>query len=384
MQPLNRPPQPPKREQRRVDPSNPYLPQDKPPRAPDPLPTPPERSGQQQAGHAMRPMVQPPVRPRATHLTYESNIAPIGQMNDQSVGKLFGQQAPQHPPKRDPAPSRTRYKLQRLWLTPMVRKLLKASIPAVGLCAIGIYLGTNQQLRDDWASRLSETRKSIETRPEFMVNLMKISGVPSDIQDQVRKASGVNLPLTSFNLDLPVARKRIEALDTVKSASLHLRTGGVLDIVITERKPAVLWRSLEGIEMLDADGVRAGIVKSRLDRPKLPLIAGTGANEHIGQAMQILATAEPIKDRIRGLLWVGNRRWDLVLNRDQTIQLPEKGAIAAVERLIAWQSSQSVLNRDVTTVDLRNPSRPYIRLSPNALDQLRGARESVPVKETKL
>lgn len=396
MQPINRPPQARPPQQRRPDPSNPYVPQDRPAARPaEPVPerpVPPQRpqaprpqmTARPQGGHSMRPMTQPRAQAPKQHLNYETNIQPLGQINQQSVGQLFGQQAPKSPPRRDPAPSRTRYKLQRLWLTPMVRRLLKASIPAVGLIGIMVYLGTNQQLRDDWSNRLTETRKSIETRPEFMVNLMKISGVDAGIQDQVRQISGIALPLTSFDLDLPIIRKRIEALDTVKSASLHLRTGGVLDIVVTERKPTVLWRSLDGIEMLDADGVRAGTVKSRLDRPNLPLIAGTNANEHIDEAMRILATAEPLKDRVRGLLWVGDRRWDLVLNRDQTIQLPSENPIAAVERLVAWQASQAVLSRDVTTVDLRNPSRPYIRLTPNALDQLRGARGSIKVKDTKL
>ena len=378
-------------QEQRADPTNPYLPQDqKPaPRAqpakPDPQTVPRGATvagTTTNAGHAMHPMQQPRIT-RPQHLSYSSNIKPMGQLQSHSVQELFGQRL-KKAPQYDPAPSRARYKLQRLWLTPIVRKMLKASIPVMGLCTIGIYLATNQQLRDDWSNRMIETRKTIETRPEFMVNLMKIQGVSPEIQEQVRTASGISLPLTSFDLDVLILRKRIEALDQVKSASLHLRSGGVLDVTIEERKPAILWRTLDGIQILDANGVRAGVVKSRLDRPTLPLIAGDGANLKIDEALHILKTAEPIKDRVRGLLRVGDRRWDLVLNRAQTIQLPAENPIAAVQRLIAWQSTQAVLSRDVTVVDLRNPARPYIRLAPNAIDQLRKVSVDPQLDETKL
>ena len=38
---------------------------------------------------------------------------------------------------------------------------------------------------------------------------------------------------------------------------------------------------------------------------------------------------------LRGLVRVGDRRWDLVLDRNQKIMLPEQNAPAALERLIA-------------------------------------------------
>ena len=70
---------------------------------------------------------------------------------------------------------------------------------------------------------------------------------------------------------------------------------------------------------------------------------------------------------------MGDRRWDLVLDRNQKIMLPEQNAPAALERLIALDKAEDLLARDILTVDLRNEQRPVLRLSPYAMSERRNA-----------
>ncbi len=132
----------------------------------------------------------------------------------------------------------------------------------------------------------------------------------------------------------------------------------------------VVWRTDEGLQLLDPGGVRVAEVDSRLRRPDLPLIAGAGAAGEVLEALQLFALARPIHDRIRGLVRVGERRWDLVLDRDQVIRLPETGAAAALERVMALQVTEDLMDRDLTVVDMRDPRRPILRLGENALAEL--------------
>ncbi len=83
--------------------------------------------------------------------------------------------------------------------------------------------------------------------------------------------------------------------------------------------------------------------------------------------------AEPVVDRVRGLVRVSDRRWDLVLDRDQRILLPAHEPVRALERLLALDKAEDLLNRDILSVDLRNPHRSTLRLAPNALRELRRA-----------
>ena len=69
--------------------------------------------------------------------------------------------------------------------------------------------------------------------------------------------------------------------------------------------------------------MRVAEIDGRLRRPDLPLIAGEGAEQHVPEALALLAETGPVATRVRGLVRVGERRWDLVLDRDQVVKLPE-------------------------------------------------------------
>ena len=104
------------------------------------------------------------------------------------------------------------------------------------------------------------------------------------------------------------------------------------------------------------------------------MIAGDGAELAVPEALEILAAAKPILPRIRGLVRMGERRWDVVLDRGQRILLPVTEPVVALERMIALDEAQDLLDRDVIAVDLRLRDRPVLRLAPYALAEIRRAR----------
>ena len=132
-------------------------------------------------------------------------------------------------------------------------------------------------------------------------------------------------------------------------------------------------RALAGLTLLDETGHRVAGLLSRADRADLPLIAGEGADVATPEALQLIAAAGPLTPRLRGLVRIGERRWDLVLDRDQRVLLPEKNPVQALERLLALDHAQDLMNRDILAVDLRSDHRPTLRLTPNALAEIRRA-----------
>jgi cell division protein FtsQ len=299
------------------------------------------------------------------------NIAPLGEVSAEKMDRLFGQKTPEAPPKLDPAPSRAKYKMQRLWLRPMVRGAVRTGVPVLTVFAVGLYFLTNDGIRERFTQTLEEARSSIQSRPEFQIELMKINGATEALDKQVRTALNLQFPLNSFELELPKVKDQIEQIEAVKTASLFLRSGGLLEVDIDQRMPVVLWRTGRELDMLDANGERAGVLTSRLDRLDLPLIAGEAAEEHIAQALELYALAKPIAGRLRGLRRMGMRRWDMILDRGQTIQLPEENASEALNRVLALHAAQKILDRDVVTIDMRDATRPILRLTDVATEIIR-------------
>lgn len=281
-------------------------------------------------------------------------------------------------PRRDPAPSRWSYRLQRLWLTPVFRRLMRVGLPAFTLAfGVGLYLadeGRRAALTDSFAS----LRDEVKNRPEFMVTLLSVEGASPPLAEMVRGALALPLPLSSLDLDLAAAHDRVIALPAVSAVSIRVETGGVLQVRVEEREPALVWRAPEGLMLLDDRGNRIAGIDNRAVRADLPLVAGAGADLAAAEALDLILAAGPLLPRLRGLVRMGERRWDLVLDRDQRILLPEAGALRALERLIALDQAQGLLARDVTAVDLRLPERPVLRLAPYALAEMRRLRGILP------
>lgn len=278
-----------------------------------------------------------------------------------------------HPPRRDPAPSRWAYRTQRWMLTPIFRAFLFRGLPLMlVLGGAALWVG-HEPNRDALIATLTELREKFESRPEFQVSLARVDGASEALAEVVRAKLGLTLPMSSFDIDLEAVRARIETLDAVKSADLRVRSGGVLEVVITERMPVAIWRTEDGLTLIDDEGHRVAGLISRSDRPDLPVIAGEGADKVTAEAIALVAAAGPLIPRLRGLVRMGERRWDIVLDRHQRIQLPEKNPVEALERLLALDHAQDLLNRDILTVDLRSDRRPTLRLTPHALAEARRA-----------
>lgn len=271
----------------------------------------------------------------------------------------------------DPAPSRWAWRMQRLMLTPGFRLMLRAGLPFCAALAGGTLWLSDEANRALIRDNVAAARASIEQRPEFMVQMMAIDGADAALSEVIRTAVPLDFPLSSFDLNLAGIRATIASLDPVKSVDARIRPGGVLQIDVVPRVPVVLWRSADGLFLLDETGARVGTVSLRTDRPDLPIIAGTGASRHVPEALQLLAAAAPLGERLRGLVRMGDRRWDVVLDRNQRILLPETGAQRALDHVIALDAAKEVFARDVARVDMRLPDRPTLKMTPEATAEWR-------------
>ena len=329
----------------------------------------------------MRPLkaTRAPVIHRSKPLTGPDADFASGARHDAESGlhlgsvSLFGRRSRRF----DPAPSRFSYRFQRWMLTPGVRRGLRFGVPVVLLiAATGIYFGS-QERRDAAVAYFAEIKTSIQQRPEFMVNLMAIDGAGPNLSEDIREIVPLDFPISSWDLDVEQIRDTVTGLDPVKSATVRVRPGGILQVDVVERQPVVVWRTRRGIELLDETGAHVERIASRKDYANLPLIAGKGADAHVAEALALMNTARSLGGRVRGLVRIGERRWDLVLDRGQRIMLPTERPVRALERVLAVNEVQDLLERDVAVVDMRLGQRPTIRMTKAASEDWWNTRTTV-------
>lgn len=283
-----------------------------------------------------------------------------------SLRRMFGG-SETRTPFRDPAPTRWAYRYQRLMLTPAFRATLRIGAPLALLVFIIGYWSAQDDNRAALVAQVDALKTSFQQRPEFMVTGLDVVGATPSVQGAVTALVTEDFPVSSWEMDLPGLRAQVEDLAAVDDAVVRVRPGGMLEIAVSQRAPVAVWRHIDGLRLIDADGNLISMIPSRADRADLPLIAGDGAMDYIGEALALFAVAEPVSDRVRGLVRMGERRWDLVLDRDQRILLPEDGALAALNRVMALHIAQDMLTRDVTVVDMRNAQRPTVRMGAMAV-----------------
>ena len=293
---------------------------------------------------------------------------------------LIFRRPPPEPQRRDPAPSRWAYRMQRLWLTPLIRRFTRVGVPAfLVVMAAGLYL-SDPSRREALTETYASFRDQVKNRPEFMVSLLSVEGASPPLAEMVRGTLAVPLPQSSLDLDLAAAHDRVAALPAVRSVQLRVQPGGILQVVIEEREPAFVWRAPEGLILLDEAGHHIAGIDSRMARADLPVLAGEGADVAVAEAMDLIVAAGPFQPRLRGLVRMGERRWDMVLDRNQRILLPAENPVQALDALIALDQAQGLMARDVLAVDLRLPARPALRLAPNALTEMRRANGLLPAE----
>jgi cell division protein FtsQ len=276
------------------------------------------------------------------------------------------------PSRRDPAPSVWAYRWQRLLLTPLFRRTVRFVLPiALSLLAGALWLNTGDH-RERVVAGIQALKDGVREREAFMVRALEVTGADAPLLAAVTGLMALDLPLSSFDLDLEAHRAAILRLAPVRDVSLRLREG-VLVVAVEQRQPVAVWRHADGLRLIDPEGVMTGMIADRADRADLPLIAGDGAHEAIGEALALFAAAAPVAPRVRGLVRMGERRWDMVLEDDVRLLLPAEGAVAALERVVALHQAQELLDRDVAAVDMRLARRPTLRLNRPALNVLRAS-----------
>jgi len=275
---------------------------------------------------------------------------------------------------RDPAPSIWSYRVQRLWLTPLFRKVLRVGLPGFAVVfGIGFYF-SDEARRLAIVDGVQEIRQEIEDRPEFRVNVLGVHGASDPVIEAIRGALALDLPMSSFDLDLVALRDRVMALPAVATADLRIQSGGYLAVRVTERVPALIWQTRDGTVLVDAEGHFVAGLGERPLAGALPVVAGDGADRVVDEALALHAAAAPLGDRLRGLVRMGERRWDVVLDDGRRILLPEDRPVQALDRALALDDATDILARDVLRLDLRNPDRLTVQLTPHALEELRQLR----------
>jgi len=279
--------------------------------------------------------------------------------------------APARPPKSSgAAPRRRDYDRRKkrgpirktgrpLWRQPM---LLGVMVLVLGFGGGGGWWAWHE----GWLLAVQDRIDAMTHSVVVAITPFKLADVTVEGRDYVTRedilaALGVKAGDSLLGIDLQAARKKLESIDWVASATVERRLPDTLYVTLKERRAVAIWQNGSEYTLIDQNGrtVRASRMPPGADQ--LLLLGGAGAPEHVGDLLLLLAYEPAIAKQLRAAVWVGQRRWNLVLKSDVEIWLPEEDAVAALQRLVKLDGDYKLLSREFGVVDLRLPDKLYLR-----------------------
>lgn len=268
-----------------------------------------------------------------------------------------------------PGPSRWAFRATRAWKKLWVRQLVLGVVPLVLLVGIGLRLAADPGVHAWAAAQKEAVIGKLSERPEFAIQAVHVTGASADVTREVTEVANVFPGMSSLLIKVADLQATVEELGPIKAAHVTLGSDGVLKIHVTERIPAALWRTDEDLLWLvDREGALIQRAITRRGYPELPVVLGEGAPDAVAEALDLMAAGEEIRERLRAFVRVGERRWDLVLDRDLRIMLPEQEPGAALSRVMAWHYGEDVLDRGLAAIDMRIGERPVLRMTEEAAE----------------
>lgn len=178
-----------------------------------------------------------------------------------------------------------------------------------------------------------------------------------------------------FEVDIDDIQRAIENQNWVEHAQVQRVLPNKIKIIVKERVPYILLD--EGGKrpaLMDKNLVRIGYFMRR-DLPFVPLVEGKGAPAAAQEFIALLKAEEVLKKRVKKSVFVGERRWDLLLDNGVRIKLPEEDVGFALRRLMKADEMQGLLAKDIRGIDLRQSDRIIIETRPGQVKEFRASSE---------
>jgi cell division protein FtsQ len=238
----------------------------------------------------------------------------------------------------------------------------------LGLAALLFWIGSWFVLSgamDRTKARIADSFYGMTVRQGFSVRNVLVDGRYYTDGDTLKAMIALEKgdPILAFN---PAeAKARLEKLSWVRSAHVERRFPDTVYIRLTERKPLALWQRNQRLALIDAEGVV--LTDRNLEAFKnLPIVVGEGAQFKAAELIGMLKAEPSIFERTEAATLISGRRWDLKLKSGAEVKLPEQELGLALRKLAVNHEEESILDKQVLSIDVREEGRITVRTKPGA------------------
>ncbi len=218
-------------------------------------------------------------------------------------------------------------------------------------------------------NRSEYMNKAIEKSSEMGFNIQEIElfGRENTTFASITNIINAKRGTPIFAVDIHSAQQRLSELAWVKKATVKRILPDKLVVEIEEHVPIAVWQNRGNYYIISEEGQ---VLKADANKfNKLPIVIGMNAPGGAPLLFSYIDSHFPeVKHRVKALVREGNRRWNIVLDdleKGIEIKLPENMPNVALEELADMDAENSLLNKGISTIDLRVPDKIMIKFQTN-------------------
>jgi cell division protein FtsQ len=193
----------------------------------------------------------------------------------------------------------------------------------------------------------------------FRVDQVLLVGRVHASNEDIKKALSITQGSPIFAYSLAELKQQMEAIPEIDHVQISRVLPNQLVVTMKERVPVALWQK-DGLQQLvDVKGVVLAREKYPHTRA-LPVVVGVDAPKHVGQLTAMLEATPSLKTDVVAAVRVGGRRWNVQLNNEITVMLPEEKPDEAWKRFAKLVEKEALFSKAIRSVDLRMEDRVFI------------------------
>lgn len=179
------------------------------------------------------------------------------------------------------------------------------------------------------------------------IKTVSIIGASPKVEKLIKADLGAKEGDSIFSVSTTNMLKNLSKIGWIKDATIHKILPNIIKIKVVERIPIAVYYHNKRYSLIDSDGI---LIDEAQTNTRLPIISGDNSNFHVKEILSLLKRFPKI--RVHSLMYVQNRRWNLILENKVTVKLPAKN----LEHILGLLSSivdQPNIEQAVTGIDLR-------------------------------
>ncbi len=227
-----------------------------------------------------------------------------------------------------------------------------AVMAAISLCVWVFGFGGDTVIKNYTHKKATEFFISLGLKIES-VEIRGNKIVPTDIiLKKIFESLGDVTSKSIVLLDITELQDDITSIGWIESVTIKKKMPGKLIVNVTERSPKIIWQSKGAIWLADQFG---NLLTQKMEKKYiyLPLVIGQNADKDIPELFRIINSSTRFKNMIVRATKTGGRRWDIKLNNDIVIKLPEDKPVEAWKKLDVMEKQSALFSKRITYIDMR-------------------------------